>query len=484
VTPSNSRQHRQRWALLRLEVIGHLLASPPEDGALQAALKALAQSTWRHPLSGADVHFGFSTIERWYLRARRQPDPVARLTAQGRTDAGAQRAISAEVAAAIRAQYARSPEWTVQLHYDNLKVDSVAEAVPSYPTVRRFFAAHGLHRVVPDRNQPLGALKPSGPNEIRSYEATHVGSMFHLDGHVCSIRVLLRSGQWIHPLGIGVIDDHSRLIAHLQWYASSENTECLVHCFSQAVQRRGLPRLLHNDNGSAMIAGEFAQGLDRLGIDYRRIQPGKAWQNGKQETLWQRVEERLIAMLKREPDLSLEQLNLATYAWTEFEYQTSVHRELNGATPLERFTSAASVLRASPGSEDLRRAFRIEITRRQRLSDGTISIDGRRFEVPQAFAHRRQLHLRYARWDRSQADVVDARDGTVLATIHPLDKARHADGRRRARVTIDPAVALPPQAAADGQPAPLLRQLLAQFAATGLPAAMIHHEEPNPEATP
>jgi putative transposase len=484
MTQSNSRQHRQRWALLRLEVIGHLLASPPADGALQAALTALAQSTWRHPLTGADLRFGFSTIERWYLLARKQPDPVARLTAQGRTDAGAQRAISVEVAAAIRAQYARSPEWTVQLHYDNLKVDSVAKAVPSYPTVRRFFAAQGLHRVVPDRSKPLGALKPSGPNEIRSYEATHVGSMFHLDGHLCSIPVLLRSGEWIQPLGIGVIDDHSRLIAHLQWYVSSENTECLVHCFSQAVQRRGLPRLLHNDNGSAMIAGEFAQGLDRLGIAYRRIQAGKPWQNGKQEKLWDRVEERLIAMLKAEPNLSLERLNLATYAWTEFEYQTSVHRELNGATPLQRFSSAASVLRASPGSEDLRRAFRIEITRQQRLSDGTVSIDGRRFEVPQAFAHLRQLHLRYARWDLSQADVVDARDGTILATIHPLDKARNADGRRKARVTIDPSILGAPQTPADGQPAPLLRKLLAQFAATGLPVAMIHHEQPNPEATP
>ena len=66
MTISNSRSHRQRWALLRLKVIGHLLASPPQDGALQAALKALAHSTWRHPLTGAEVRFGFSTIERWY----------------------------------------------------------------------------------------------------------------------------------------------------------------------------------------------------------------------------------------------------------------------------------------------------------------------------------------------------------------------------------------------------------------------------------
>ena len=105
------------------------------------------------------------------------------------------------MATAIRAQYARSPEWTIQLHYDNLKVDSVAKAVPSYPTVRRFFAAHGLHRVVPDRNKPLGALKPSGPNEIRSFEATHVGAMFHLDGHQGSLKVLPARASGSQPLG-------------------------------------------------------------------------------------------------------------------------------------------------------------------------------------------------------------------------------------------------------------------------------------------
>ena len=56
-----------------------------------------------------------------------------------------------------------------------------------------------------------------------------------------------------------------------------------------------------------------------------------------------------------------------------------------------------------------------------------------------AFGHLRELHLRYARWDRSQADLVDPRTGIILATIHPLDKARNADGRRRTASPIDPA---------------------------------------------
>lgn len=67
----------ERWARLRFSVIGHLLAAPPEKGALRAALRELAQRTWRHPVTGAPVRFGLSTIERWLYQARRTPrDPL------------------------------------------------------------------------------------------------------------------------------------------------------------------------------------------------------------------------------------------------------------------------------------------------------------------------------------------------------------------------------------------------------------------------
>ena len=468
---------RDRWARLRLLIIGQLLAAPPPRGMLRARLVELSRQTWRHPTTGADVRFGVSTLERWLAMARSGPDPTAMLATQPRCDAGVQRAISETLAAAIKAQYAEHPGWNIQLHYDNLKSALGAEAVPSYPSVRRYFLACGLHRQIPEPSGPQGTLKPAGPNEVRSYEATHAGSLFHLDGHQGSLKVLNRNGEWIQPVGLCVIDDYSRLICHLQWYAH-ENTQCLVHCFVQALQRRGLPRALHNDNGSPMIAGEFTAGLHQLGILYHTIRPGAAWQNGKQENLWNRVEERLMAMLESVPDLTLKQLNEASFAWVEFEYQRRAHRELD-ATPLDRFVAGPSVLRDCPGSEQLRRAFRIEVTRKQRLSDGTVSLDGHRFEVPQAFGHLRELHLRYARWDLSQADLVDARTAAVLATIHPLDKTRYADGRRRRRLTpSSPVLVASPTAGL----APRMRELLAQFAATGIPVAMIHHDD-DPEVS-
>ena len=263
-----------------------------------------------------------------------------------------------------------------------------------------------------------------------------------------------------------------------------------MHCVAQALQRRGLSRTIYSDNGSAMIAGEFTTGLHHLGILALTTPPRSAWMNGKQETLWNRVEGRLLAMLDAVPNLTLQQLNDASHAWVEHEYHQSVHRELHGVTPLQRFLAGPSVLRDCPDAAILRRHFRIEVTRTQRRSDGTLSLDGVRFEVPQVFAHLRQLSVRYARWDRSQADLVDPRTGVILATIYPLDKARHADGRRRpiqpTGLSSRPLAAPQGNATAPAAPhPPLLRHLLAQFAATGLPPAYLELDDSsaNPEPT-
>ncbi len=59
-----------RWARFRFSVVGSLLAAPPSRGDLRAAMEHLTRTTWVHPLTGAPVRLGFSTIERWYYAAR------------------------------------------------------------------------------------------------------------------------------------------------------------------------------------------------------------------------------------------------------------------------------------------------------------------------------------------------------------------------------------------------------------------------------
>jgi putative transposase len=471
---------RDRWAQVRFAIVGRLLAAPPGRGALRAALEHLTAQTWRHPLTAAPVGFARSTIERWYYAARNaRRDPVGALRRHQRKDAGQRRRLAIPLQRALRAQYQAHPRWSYQLHTDNLAVLVAADTTlgprPSYATVRRYLASQGL---VPQRRlrrpAPAGAADAATRRErfeVRNFEAEYVHGLWHLDFHHGSRKVLTRTGTWARPLLLGVLDDRSRLACHLQWYLE-ETAEALVHGLAQAIQKRALPRALLTDNGSAMVASEVEQGLETLGIVHETTLPYSPYQNAKQEVFWAQVEGRLLAMLEGDPELTLERLNEATQAWVELEYHRRVHTEL-GCAPLERYLAGPAVGRPSPSSAELRRAFRAAVDRTQRRSDGTLSLEGRRFEVPAHYRHLRRLRVRYARWDLGAVDLVDPHSQQVLCALYPLDKAANADGQRRRLAPPAPAL-LDAAAPAPGPTmAPLLRTLMADYAATGLPPAYL-----------
>jgi hypothetical protein len=277
-------------------------------------------------------------------------------------------------------------------------------------------------------------------------------------------------GELVVPLLFGVLDDRSRVACHLQWYLV-ENAQNVAHGLSQAIQKRGLPRAAMSDNGGAMTADEIREGLTRLGIVHETTLPHSPYQNGKQENFWAQVEGRLLAMMEDVPDLTLGALNDATQAWVEHEYNRKVHSE-TGATPLARFLTGPDVSRPSPDSAALRLAFTKTEKRSQRRSDGTVSVEGRRLEFPARYRHLERIAIRYASWDLSQVHLVDERTEKALCRLYPLDKERNASGlRRRVAPMTEPEVA-----PATGLP-PLLAQLMAKQAATGLPPAYLPKDE-------
>lgn len=492
MTQQPDRSTSALWARFRFSVVGPLLSSPPARGQLKAALRVLAEKTWTHPVSGGQVRFSVVTIERWYYTAQRaKDDPVGVLRRAVRRDCG-KVTLTTALAEPLRKQYHDHPHWSYQLHYDNLaarvKADPALGPLRSYVTVRRYMQAHGMPRkprpASHGRPGETRAEKRREQREIRSYEAEYVGSLWHLDFHHGSLKVLTSRGQWQRPLALGILDDHSRLCCHLQWYLS-EAAEDFVHGLSQAIQKRGLPRALLTDNGAAMIAEEVTEGLLRLGIVHEKTLPYSPYQNGKQECFWASLEGRLMEMLGEVRELSLAFLNEATQAWVEIEYNRRAHREI-ACSPVQRFSQASDVLRASPSSAALRDAFRMEGSRTQRQSDGTISVEGVRLEIPARYRHFRKVAVRYARWDLSRVDLVDPRSGAILSPLYPLDRKANADGQR---LLFEPdGAAMPADAGArpdEGSPdqhlPPLLKQILAQYAARGLPPAYLPK---NPPATP
>jgi len=472
LTTTTDPLKRDRWARLRFSIIGPLLAAPPAPGELHAELVLLASKIWRHPASGLDVVFGVSTLQRWYYMARRANDPVAALKDRLRGDIGRFPSLTPLVIETLTTQYREHQGWTAQLHFDNLRaaLKGSDTTIASYPTIRRYLKAQGMFRQASPKRATAGALAARDRLErleVRSFEVDHVCALWHLDFHHGSRRVLTRRGDWVTPMLLGVIDDRSRLVCHLQWYLD-ETAESLIHALCQAFMKRGLPRALMTDNGAAMLAEETTNGLAKLGVLHQTTLPYSPYQNAKQESFWGRIEGRLMALLEGEESLTLDALNLATQAWTEQEYHRTRHTEIN-ATPLAHYLAGPTVRRECPAAAVLSAAFRVEVRRKQRRSDGTVSLEGGRFEIPSSYRHLERVHLQYVRWDLTRVDLVDPRTGTILCAVKPLDKSANANGQRRrlAQAVTD----LSPLQPA-GLPA-LMTALLADYAATGVPPAYL-----------
>lgn len=468
-----------RWARFRFSIIGPLLSAPPDTGGLRQALAVLAAKQWRHPITGLPVNFSLSTIERWFYQARKKQDPVGALRPKRRSDAGTPRQLSAAHKQILRQQHQEHPRWSYQLHTDNLaclvKKSPELAPMPSYNTVRRHMLAYGLtkQRRFKNRHSPdaLIAAARLESHEVRSFEMDHVHALWHLDFHHGSRKILGRNGKWYKPLLLAIMDDRSRIICHAQWYLD-ETAETLVHGLMQALQKRALPRSLMSDNGPAMTAAEFTEGLERLSILHETILPYSPYQNAKQEVFWAQVEGRLMAMLEGEPELTLQQLNEATIAWVEFEYHRRIHSELS-CTPLERYLQGPDVGRHCPDTATLRRAFCMQAKRKQRKSDGTFSLEGRRFEVPSQYRHLEVLHVHCARWDLSHVTLVDPHSNIQLSTLYPQDKSANASSMRRTLTSQGQNEINTAAINTSTGIAPLLKELMAEYAATGLPPAYL-----------
>jgi putative transposase len=467
MTSQDDTPARVRWARLRFQIIGPLFAAPPEPGELQRRIEELAAHSWRHPSTGEAIRFAFKTIERWFYAARGAADPLDALARKVPRHAGTHPTVSAAMGEVIARQHREHPRWTFQLHHDNLAVIARERPelgpMPSYTTVSRYMKHHGLVRARKKRPNDETTFER---RETRSYEVAHVHGLWHLDFHEGSRAILTPEGEWKKPQLVGILDDRSRLCCHLQWYWG-ETAEVLVHALSQAFHKRGLPRALLTDNGAAMLAAETTEGLERLGIVHHTTLPYSPEQNGKQESFWGQIEGRLLPMLEGESALDLDLLNTATQAWVEQEYHRKEHSEIK-ETPLARYLRGPSVGREGPSSDALRRAFRTEVSRKQRRSDGTVTVEGVRFEVHAAYRTLLQLRLRVARWDLSSVDLVDPRTGAHLATLLPLDKTKNAERVRRivgltGKEGVAPTTGI----------APLLRGLMAEYAATGLPPGFV-----------
>jgi putative transposase len=128
-------------AEFRLAVVGHLVVGDLDRGQLGAELKSLSAKKWKHPITGARVTFGYSTIERWYYIVLNNPNARLRALSKRRRDAGLPSSLTKQVRRYLASQAKRHSSWSCCRHHQTLVRHMTAREggrPPGYSTVRRY----------------------------------------------------------------------------------------------------------------------------------------------------------------------------------------------------------------------------------------------------------------------------------------------------------------------------------------------------------
>jgi len=399
-------------ALFRLSVLGPLISRDTfAHGELKQLLRELASRAYDIPGSHR-CYLSEKTIEAWFHAWKR--GGIDALVPQRRRDRGISK-LPAELQAHLLQAKRENPQRSVREICRLLEREGkVAKGTLKRTTVHRLLQWHGLSR-------------PAGGNseavERRSYEAEHAGDIWY--GDVMHGPRVVIDNRLRKTYLVSLMDDASRLIAHSA-FCPGETALDIEAVLKQALLKRGLCKKLVIDNGAAYRATSLQGICARLSIRVIYCRPYDAPAKGKLERWHRVVRAQFLSELTSRHLQSLESLNTALWAWIETVYHQREHSTL-GCTPLSRWQRDLDSMRSlGPFVSRLDELFYHRICRRVR-KDGTVSFQGRYFEVPyRLMGTRVQLVV-----DPQAGKVVgvESLDGEPLGEATPLD--RFANNHRR-----------------------------------------------------
>jgi len=252
---------------------------------------------------------------------------------------------------------------------------------------------------------------------------------------------------------IALLDDATRLVPHAA-FARSESVADFLPVFERAIRRRGLPKRLYVDNGSAYRSRHLALVCAKLGVTLIHARPYLPQGKGKIERYFRTVRAQLLPTLLETDTRSLEALNQRLWAWIDDEYLHTPHRGLEGSTPCERWATAATHVQLPHG--ELGDVFLFE-EKRKVQKDRTVSLHGVAYEVDASLIGE-VVTLRYDPARRARGVTVLFRD-RVIETAKPVDAYANCFVRRHHGTHL-----LTPSGAASAPPAGLaMRDLPEEF---------------------
>lgn len=332
-----------------------------------------------------------STIEKWVQDYKREGYRIEALYPKPRSDKGQVRSVANHIKMAIKELKKENPKLTLPTIVTALRHKKLigADEKVCMASLYRYWnneELHSLNETAIDKRH----FEAMVPNEIWQSDVMY-GPMVRVENGVRGRQSYL----------IAILDDHSRMIMHAEFYLS-ERRESFLDCLRQAILTRGLPQKLYIDNGSCFRALHLDQVTAQLGIAIKHSRPYTPQGRGKIERWFRYVRENFIQALKLkegEAPLKLWFLNQHLTDWVD-AYNNREHGSTK-ETPIKRYQAGIGNVRPCPSG--LLDYFR-QIEYRRVKKDRTVRLMGGIFEVPVGLIDK-QVELRFHPEDLSRIEI-------------------------------------------------------------------------------
>lgn len=394
---------RHEVALFRYGVIADLIHLEPGHRGLYAMLEAKSDKDYDVPGSHRR-RIAAETMRGWLKLYRKRG--FDGLVPKKRRDLGESHSIPKAIQDLLLTTKEENPDYSVAIVIDEArKIGSLAPTLALPPsTVHRLLARHGLMKKKSEQDE----------KDRRRFAFASAGD-FWMSDVMHGPAVVGAKNRKRKSYLIAFIDDATRVVPYATFASSESNTDFLP-ALMQAILRRGIPKRLFVDNGSAYRSHHLQLVMAKLGVTLIHARARHPQAKGKIERWFRTVRTRLLVRLTSEDLSSLDALNRRLWSWVEGEYHHTPHRGLDQQTPLDRWAQVGDGVRYA-NDLDLDDLFLFEAKRKVK-KDRTVSLDGVHYEVEATLVDQK-VTLRFDPKNRKTVQVVF--DGRRYTDAKPVD---------------------------------------------------------------
>lgn len=216
--------------------------------------------------------------------------------------------------------------------------------------------------------------------ERLAFEAPYAGNLWQTDIMYgpylyCSVDGKFKKRQ---TYLIAIIDDHSRVIVHGEFF-HSQTVEDYASTLKSAILKRGIPEKLYCDNGKVFLSSQIKRIAAKLGIIVLHTKVRDAAAKGKIERFFRTVRDNFLQPFRIDGlPKDVDELNSKFWSWLDTNYHHKIHTGIE-MKPIQKWLLSSQKIRLIPSDKEYS-SFLFHAERKVK-KDGTISLNAKTYET-------------------------------------------------------------------------------------------------------